>query len=656
MREKPINYKFWKRRTLQPEEDAFQPSEIEGLGCVALGDCEKCTQNLVHKALPFRWKPRSYENLTASGISPAVTNPNLPSTCIATSPTSKFPLPFWRTLSTRFRSSHDPVVFDTIPSHQVQSRRDHATAQLPDHWPTKTVEASSGAAARAAVAAHKSAWPSHSRGSRARNDGFQYQEVVSPHKARLIGQSLAKDTESGIGIDFPEQNGDSLDPSIPVIRKDPFGVFPSEITSAILSYLDATSLARAERVSRRWFNTASQRLVWRHAFKNDVQATTHNALIPGGGMPTQGAGLGKPIPDQDWKKMLKARKELQSRWRNGRAAAIYLEGHTDSVYCVQFDESKIITGSRDQTVRVWDTKTYRCIKMLGLPKRTTATIKPLISERNTGQPGRPTRVYFSQEHNMQASVGAGERHTGSILCLQFDEDIMVTGSSDRTCIVWDLKADYRFARRLIGHDTGVLDVCFDSKHIVSCSKDTTICLWNRHTGERIRCMRGHRGPVNSVRLRGELIVSASGDGVAKLWNLTSGLCIKEFPSRDRGMACVDFSIDSRTILAGGNDQVIYQFDTNSGELTRELNGFKNLVRSLHLDNANGRIVSGSYDMSVRAYDFMTGEQIVAFTSWTTSWILSAKADYRRIVAASQDSRTVIMDFGDGVDGIGLLAA
>lgn len=102
--------------------------------------------------------------------------------------------------------------------------------------------------------------------------------------------------------------------------------------------------------------------------------------------------------------------------------------------------------------------------------------------------------------------------------------------------------------------------------------------------------------------------------------------------------------------------MIYQFDTNSGELTRELNGFKNLVRSLHLDNANGRIVSGSYDMSVRAYDFMTGEQIVAFTSWTTSWILSAKADYRRIVAASQDSRTVIMDFGDGVDGIGLLAA
>lgn len=49
-------------------------------------------------------------------------------------------------------------------------------------------------------------------------------------------------------------------------------------------------------------------------------------------------GLGPSLPDQDWKAMLKARKELNSRWSNGKAFAIYLEGHTDSVYCVQFDE------------------------------------------------------------------------------------------------------------------------------------------------------------------------------------------------------------------------------------------------------------------------------------------------------------------------------
>lgn len=245
-------------------------------------------------------------------------------------------------------------------------------------------------------------------------------------------------------------------------------------------------------------------------------------------------------------------------------------------------------------------------------------------------------------------------HDGSILCLQFDRDIMVTGSSDTTCIMWDMKDDYKPIRRLRHHTAGVLDVCFDDKTIVSCSKDTTICLWDRDTGEFRRALTGHRGPVNAVQLRGHLIVSASGDGVAKLWNLTSGLCIKEFPSKDRGLACVEFSPDSRTILAGGNDQVIYQFDANSGELVRELKGHKGLVRSLHLDSANGRVISGSYDTSVKAYDVGSGGLICDFAGWTTSWMLSAKSDYRRIIATSQDSRAVIMDFGYRLPGIEFL--
>lgn len=274
-----------------------------------------------------------------------------------------------------------------------------------------------------------------------------------------------------------------------------------------------------------------------------------------------------------------------------------------------------------------------------------------------GQPGRPIKsLPFDASETEPSHLPVGFRHTGSILCLQYDDELMVTGSSDKTCIMWDLTADYTPFRRLRSHEAGVLDICFDEKHLVTCSKDSSINLWERHSGERLRQLTGHRGPVNAVQLRGNLIVSASGDGIAKLWNLTSGLCIKEFSSKDRGMACVDFSLDARTILAGGNDQIVYNFDTSSGELVQEMTGHTGLVRSLHLDNANGRIISGSYDTSVRAYDLASGELIVAFVAWTTSWILSAKSDYRRIVAASQDSRVVIMDFGYEVPGIELLAS
>ena len=397
--------------------------------------------------------------------------------------------------------------------------------------------------------------------------------------------------------------------------------------------------------------------MWKDVFHTEFQdVSQRGTTTAGSGL---GPGLGKMFPCQEWKSMWRARKALQKRWIDGYAAAIYLEGHTDSVYCVQFDEDKILTGSRDRTVRIWDARTYECIKVIGVPSSGAGSAVPPLPVDVADRGQRPFAKVFSSQ-----SVVEPERtapwlfmyHNGSILCLQYDNEILITGSSDCTLIIWDVRAGYRPIRRLREHTAGVLDVCFDEKHIVSCSKDAIICLWDRKTGELLKKLSGHRGPVNAVQLRGNLVVSASGDGIAKLWNLTSGLCIKEFPSKDRGMACVEFSPDSRTILAGGNDQVIYQFDTSTGELVREMKGHEGLVRSLHLDSASGRVVSGSYDTSVKAYDVRTGETIVNFTKWTSSWILSAKADYRRIIATSQDGRAVIMDFGYDLPGIKWLEA
>ena len=406
-------------------------------------------------------------------------------------------------------------------------------------------------------------------------------------------------------------------------------------------------------VSRAWYDSATAGLVWRDVFRKEFgevyYAADVSAAVP--------VGLGKAQGRQDWKNMWRARSALEQRWKDGYAAAIYLEGHFDSVYCVQFDEDKILTGSRDRTVRIWDAHSYECIKIIGLPIRNaSAAVHPLQVE-TVDDRHRPFTTVFSPESNVEpAAVLPYLYHTGSILCLQYDDDLMVTGSSDFTLIMWDVKANYKPIRRLRAHTAGVLDVCFDKHYIVSCSKDATVCLWDRRSGEFVSRLSGHRGPVNAVQLRGNLVVSASGDGIAKLWNLTSGLCVKEFLSKDRGMACVEFSPDSRTILAGGNDQVIYQFDTNTGELVREMKGHEGLVRSLHLDSASGRLVSGSYDTSVKAYDLRSGDNVVNFTKWTSSWILSAKADYRRIIATSQDSRAVIMDFGYQLPGIELLAA
>ncbi|KAJ4374417.1 hypothetical protein N0V86_007282 [Didymella sp. IMI 355093] len=467
-------------------------------------------------------------------------------------------------------------------------------------------------------------------------------------------------------VDFNDnESGVDMTCSSPIVRMDsasdkkmtdPFQRLPAELATAVLSNLDATSLARAEQVSRHWREHASSSHVWRNVFLRKYEPEVHVSPEPiqmgGSGVGKQANG--KPAPAQEWKKMYSARSTINKRWKAGTPAAVYLNGHTDSVYCCQFDENKCITGSRDRTIRVWDLKTYQCIKVYGGPNHRPTLNTPLPMEERSERVISHPSVNGTKTGNKIYHVPA-DYHDASILCLQYDHEIMVTGSSDYTCIVWDITGEeYVPMYRLRGHEAGVLDVCLDDKYIISCSKDAMIKVWDRKTGVCLRTLKGHRGPVNAVQLRGNLLVSASGDGMAKLWNLETGASIKDFASEDRGLAAVEFSDDAKYVLAGGNDHVVYKFDANSGNLVHSRVKHEGLVRSLFLDAFNGRIVSGSYDQSIQVSDYETGATYAVYKNWTTSWILSAKSDYRRVVATSQDGRTLILDFGHDVDGSDLL--
>lgn len=511
-----------------------------------------------------------------------------------------------------------------------------------------------GAAARQAAAA-----ANQDRQNQLRREQEHTMSFLNGLIPSMRGGADMKDDESGVDMTCasPMVRADSMTSKTNLNKTiDPFQRLPAELATAVLSNLDAASVVCAERVSHSWNQHASSPHVWRSVFLRQFQPDVHAIPAP---IQMGGVGIGKlagahPAPAQNWKKMFQARKVINNRWKAATPAAIYLNGHTDSVYCCQFDENKAITGSRDRTIRVWDLKTYKCVKVYGGPShRPTANTPPSMEERSE-------RVISNASLNGTKTGDSiyrvpSDYHDASILCLQYDSEIMVTGSSDYTCIVWDITGeDYVPTYRLRGHEAGVLDVCLDDKYIISCSKDAMIKVWDRKTGICVRTLRGHRGPVNAVQLRGNKLVSASGDGMAKLWDLETGESKKDFPSEDRGLAAVEFSDDAKYVLAGGNDHVVYKFDANTGTLVHSRVKHDGLVRSLFLDAFNGRIVSGSYDQSIQVSDYETGQTFATYKNWTTSWILSAKSDYRRVVATSQDGRTLILDFGYNVPGAELL--
>ncbi|KAJ2809243.1 hypothetical protein H4R20_000238 [Coemansia guatemalensis] len=304
----------------------------------------------------------------------------------------------------------------------------------------------------------------------------------------------------------------------------------------------------------------------------------------------------------DWRYLFQQRIELDRHWLKGIADIQVLAGHADSVYCVQYDHEKIVTGSRDRTIKIWDAETMQCLRTM------------------TG-------------------------HTASVLCLKYNDSALVTGSSDATVIVWDWETGNP-RLRLSSHAAGVLDVAFNEDHIVSCSKDCTIKVWRRDSGKLLRTMAGHRGPVNAVQLHGNKIVSASGDSLIKMWDLKTGALIRTFTGHTRGLACVQF--DGKTIVSGSSDQLIKVWDADSGRCKQTLRGHKDLVRTLHFDGGR-RAVSGSYDQTIKVWDIVTGECTLDLKDVHTSWVFDVQFTASRIVSTSQDQKIVIWDFAKGLD-------
>jgi F-box and WD-40 domain protein 1/11 len=345
----------------------------------------------------------------------------------------------------------------------------------------------------------------------------------------------------------------------------------------------------------------------------------------------------------NWRALYRARLELDQRWEAGEQwepRATALSGHADSVYCLEFSRTHIITGSRDRAVKVWSLRTGKLL----------ATFAGM--------------------------------HRGSVLCLKFElevgkdgcaKGVLVTGSSDCTVCVWNLWTEgpgddapvHAEVRAVLkGHGGGVLDLRIDQRWIVSCSKDAAIRVWARDTLTLHRTLRGHEGPVNAVGLQsgdyadnaeeatgartghGGRVVSASGDGKMILWDIASGERVRTFEGHDRGLACIEFKGD--LIISGSNDCKIKIWSASSGACLRTLVGHEALVRALSFDPRSGRLVSASYDRSVRVWDLGTGKVVRVVRDSHTSHIFDVKFDARRIVSTSHDQKIVVLDFSGGL--------
>jgi WD40 repeat protein len=173
------------------------------------------------------------------------------------------------------------------------------------------------------------------------------------------------------------------------------------------------------------------------------------------------------------------------------------------------DGKRIVTGSSDGTVRVWDAK--------------------------TGQ-----------------SLADLKGHTGGVLCLAVSGDgaFVVTGAGDGTARVWHTRAELSILE-FQGHTQPVtcLMVSADGSRVVSGSNDKTARVWDARTGRAVLRLEGHTDWVSSLAMSadGTRIVTGSGDGTARVWDAKTGRSVLEIKGPPGGVTHAAVSPDGSRI-------------------------------------------------------------------------------------------------------------
>ena len=207
---------------------------------------------------------------------------------------------------------------------------------------------------------------------------------------------------------------------------------------------------------------------------------------------------------------------------------VTLEGvqHTDNVNSVSFnlDKSRIVSGSNDGTIKIWNAITGDLIHTITLALQVVNSVafNPDGSQIVAGSGDGTINTWDAITGVfIQTLVG----HIASVNSVSFNPEgsRIVSGSDDGFIKIWDAVTGgliYDFAT--LGPVISVNSVAFnpDGSQIVAGSGDGTINTWDAITGDFIQTLVGHIASVNSVAFnpQGSRIVSGSDDGTIKIWD------------------------------------------------------------------------------------------------------------------------------------------
>ncbi|KAI0115867.1 quinon protein alcohol dehydrogenase-like superfamily [Nemania sp. FL0031] len=320
------------------------------------------------------------------------------------------------------------------------------------------------------------------------------------------------------------------------LKIDFLSALPTELSLKILRYLDTSSLCKAAQVSRRWNTLSGDDAVWHRMCEQHI------------GRKCEKCQWGLPRLE---KKRLREWKIQHHRALPSTSTTV-VDAHTPSVSTAT---KRAAEPSEDEVQAK-----RRCTKEGGDGNKA-------IADSGLEKKFRPWKdVYrdrFKVGSNWQkgrCTIKTFSGHANGVTCLQFDDNMLATGSYDATVKIWNIEKG-EVVQTLQGHTMGIRALQFDDRMLVSGSLDGTVKIWNWRTGACINTL-NHQGGVITVHMEGDFLASGSMDRSIKIFNFKTQ---QSFSLRGHTdwVNQVRLDVTSRTLLSASDDCTVKMWDLDS---------------------------------------------------------------------------------------------
>ncbi|XP_017972995.1 PREDICTED: zinc finger CCCH domain-containing protein 63 [Theobroma cacao] len=197
----------------------------------------------------------------------------------------------------------------------------------------------------------------------------------------------------------------------------------------------------------------------------------------------------------------------------------HLDGHQKVVSGIALPAGldKLYTGSKDETVRAWDTNSGQCTCVINLG----GEVGCMISEGPWLFVGIPNIVKaWNTQTNYELSLTGP---VGQVYAMVVGNDLLFAGTQDGTILAWKFNAitnSFEAAASLKSHTLAVVSLVVGANRLYSGSMDHSIRVWSLETLQCLQTLTEHHNVVMSLLCWEQFLLSCSLDQTIKVWVAT----------------------------------------------------------------------------------------------------------------------------------------